>query len=105
MTPPQDVSLTESQRRFVAAAVRRKHLFRRLSVIGVAAAVGLSAWWAWRWATGDADAEVGLRFVLVVFILLNARQNLRQYRYAAALEALTRASAAEPPRASSGRVG
>jgi hypothetical protein len=37
--------------------------------------------------------DVGARAVIVVLVLLNARQNLRQYRYAGILEKTVGASA------------
>jgi len=73
--------------RFVRTAVRRKKLFLVLSVAGVAIGLGLAAWFGYRrWA--DPDATGGLAFVVVVLILLNARANLRQYRFAGVLERL-----------------
>ena len=49
--------------------------------------MGLAGWYLFRrWA--EPDFALGLRGVLVLLILLNARQNLRQYRYANALERL-----------------
>ena len=77
----------ESRRRFAAAAVRRKRLFLVLSIAGVAAALLLSAYYGWR-RLHDPAYPVGVRAALVVMILLNARQNLRQYRYAEVLERL-----------------
>jgi hypothetical protein len=79
--------MNDSNNRFARAAVRRKRLFLGLSFVGVAVGAGLTAWYGWRrWA--DPDYPLGLRAVIVVLILLNARQNLRQYRYAVALERL-----------------
>ncbi len=76
--------MDEQQRRFVARAIGRKRLFLWLSVVGVLAGVGLAGWAA----LAANDGAPGLRWVIVVLVLLNARQNLRQYRYASALEAL-----------------
>jgi hypothetical protein len=74
-------------RRFVRAAIRRERLFLALSLVGVAVAVGLALFCGYRrWA--DSDFALGLRGVVVLLILLNARQNLRQYRYARILGAL-----------------
>ncbi len=76
-----------SSRRFARTAVRRKRLFVMLSVAGVVVGTGLAAWYAYRrWS--DPSFPLGLRLVIVVLVLLNARQNLRQYRYAVALEGL-----------------
>jgi hypothetical protein len=71
--------------RFVRTAVRRKKLFLVLSVAGVAIGLGLAVLYGYRsWAKPEATGT--LHFVVVVLVLLNARANLRQYRFAAALE-------------------
>ncbi len=76
-----------SNDRFIRTAVRRKKLFLILSATGVAIGLGLAVWFGYRrWA--EPDAPAALRFVVVVLILLNARSNLRQYRFAVALERL-----------------
>jgi hypothetical protein len=81
--------LDPAERRFLRGAVRRRRVFLLLSAAGVAVAAGLAAYYAYRrWL--DADFPLGLRAVLVVLILLGARQNLRQYRYASLLEKLDR---------------
>ncbi len=73
--------------RFVRTAVRRKKVFLVLSVAGVAIGLGLAVWFGYRrWA--EPEATGALHFVIVVLVLLNARANLRQYRFAAALEHL-----------------
>ncbi len=82
-------TLTEVERRFAARAVRRKGLFLLLSVAGLAIAASLGAYYAWR-KLHDPSFPLGPRAVIVLLILLNARQNLRQYRYARILEALPR---------------
>ncbi len=76
--------MTETQQRFMQRAIRRKRLFLWLSAIGVAVGAGLAGWLALG-GGGDAGA---LHWVVVVLVLLNARQNLRQYRYAGVLETL-----------------
>jgi hypothetical protein len=79
--------MTESEDAFARRAVRRKRLFLRLSVASLVVAAGLvvlySIFW-WR----DHSYAVGPRAVIVLLILLNARHNLRQYRYAGVLEQL-----------------
>ncbi len=79
--------MTESQEAFARRAVRRKKLFFQLSVASLFVAAGLvvlySTFW-WR----DHSYPVGPRAVIILLILLNARQNLRQYRYAGVLEQL-----------------
>ena len=73
--------------RFVRNAVRRKKLFLVLSATGVAIGLGLAVWFGYRrWAAPEATGA--LPFVVVVLVLLNARANLRQYRFAEALERL-----------------
>jgi hypothetical protein len=79
--------MTESSRRFSSAAVRRKRLFRALAILGVLIGFGLAGWYGWQ-RLQHPDYPLGARSVLVILILLNARQNLRQYRYAVALEEL-----------------
>ena len=77
----------DSSDRFVRTAVRRKKLFLVLSVAGVAVGLGLAAWFGYRrWAAAGTPAASTI--VIVVLILLNARANLRQYRFAGALERL-----------------
>ena len=93
--------MTEAEEAFARRAVRRKGLFLKLSVASLIVAAGLvvlySIFW-WR----DHSYPVGPRAVIILLILLNARQNLRQYRYAGVLEQLL------PPGATpryQGRVG
>jgi hypothetical protein len=80
-------SLSESERAFAARAVRRKQAFRRLSFASVAVAVGLAAFYVYE-RLRDPSFALAPRAVIVLLILLNARQNLRQSRYAAVLEKL-----------------
>jgi hypothetical protein len=79
--------MTESEEAFVRRAVRRKRLFLKLSVASLIVAAALVVlylifWWR------DHSYPVGPRAVIILLILLNARQNLRQYRYAGVLEQL-----------------
>ena len=80
-------AMTDSEEAFARRAVRRKRLFLKLSVASLIVAAGLvvlySTFW-WR----DHSYPVGPRAVIILLILLNARQNLRQYRYAGVLEQL-----------------
>jgi hypothetical protein len=58
-----------------------------LSIAGLAIAAGLAVLTTiFRWR--DPHYPVGPRAVIVLLILLNARQNLRQYRYARILAEL-----------------
>ena len=79
--------LTATERAFVARALRRRRLFLALSLFGLVVAVGLGVYYTWR-KLHDPAFAVGARMVIVVLILLNSRQNLRQYRFAGILEKL-----------------
>ncbi len=79
--------MTEAQSRFLANAIRRKDLFLQLSILGVIVATGLAGWFTWR-SLGGPGAAGGTGWVLVILVLLNARQNLRQHKYAALLQEL-----------------
>ena len=80
-------ALTESERAFVARALRRRKLFLALSIAGIVIAVALSGYYGWR-KVHDPAFEIGARMVIVLLILLNSRQNLRQYRFAGILTKL-----------------
>lgn len=84
MSPPR---LTDSEIRFAGRAARRGRLFLALALAGVVIAVALSVYYTYRRWT-DPSFPVGVRAVLVLLILLNSRQNLRQYRYASVLQKL-----------------
>ena len=77
--------MNAADRRFAERIVRRKRLFLALSVAGVAIAVALAGWTAIR-RFRDPSFPIATRMVIVVLVLLNARQNLRQYRCARVLE-------------------
>lgn len=79
--------LTPGEAAFVRASIRRRRLFLALSVAGLAVAAGLLVYYGIR-RFSDPGFPLGMRSVLVILILLNARQNLRQYRYTGALSKL-----------------
>ena len=79
--------MTEAQERFARRAVRRKKLFLGLSVAGLVLAPALAVFYLIR-RTTDPAFPIVPRMVIVLLILLNARQNLRQYKYAGLLESL-----------------
>ncbi len=79
--------MTDSQTQFAERAVRRKRLFLALAIAGLVIASGLSIYYGYRRLT-DPGFGIGPRAVIVLLILLNSRQNLRQYRYAGVLESL-----------------
>ena len=77
--------MTDNDRQFALRAIGRKRLFFGLSIAGLAVAGALTVlygvWW-WR----DRAFSIGPRAVIILLILLNARQNLRQYKFARILE-------------------
>jgi len=76
---------TDTQQRFVERALRRKKLFLALSIVGMVIAVVLAAYYGFR-RLNDPTFPVASHAVIVVLILLNSRQNLRQYRFASFIE-------------------
>ena len=83
------MDLNESDLTFAARAVRRKVVFRVLSIAGIIIAAALTLFYGWE-RLHDPSYPLAPRLVIVVLILLNARQNLRQHKYATLLEKLTR---------------
>ena len=76
--------MTEPDSRFADRAIRRRPLFLALSRIGIAVAL------PWRLRLPEIRGShfpIGVRVALVTLILLNARQNLRQYKFATLLMA------------------
>jgi formate-dependent nitrite reductase membrane component NrfD len=78
-------NVTDTQQRFVERALRRKKLFLALSIVGIVIAAVLAAYYGFR-RLNDPTFPIGPRAVIVVLILLNSRQNLRQYRFASFIE-------------------
>jgi hypothetical protein len=76
---------TESQQRFVERALRRKKVFLAISIVGMAIAVGLAVYYGFR-RLNDPTFPIGQRVVIIILILLNSRQNLRQYRFVSFIE-------------------
>ena len=87
--------MTEAQERFARRAVRRRPVMLVLSVAGVAVALALAGFYAFRFWR-DPAYPIGPRAVIVLLVLLNARQNLRQYRLAGVLEPLLPPPQARP---------
>ncbi|MDO8811166.1 MAG: hypothetical protein Q7J38_03955 [Gallionella sp.] len=81
------MSLTDAERHFAKLAIRRKKLFLGLSITSVIVGLSLALFYVWQFNTQPGFAP-GIHFVLVLLILLMARQNLRQYYYAKILEKL-----------------
>jgi len=84
--------LTQQEKRFADSSVHRKRAFLVLAVAGVLVAAILTGFYAYQRARNP-DYALGVRMVLVVLILLNARQSLRQFKYARLLEKLLESSA------------
>jgi len=81
------MSMTDSELCFANRAIKRKKLFLMLSITSVIVGLCLALYYSWQFATQPGFAP-GIHFVLVLLILLMARQNLRQYYYAKILEKL-----------------
>ena len=81
--------MTEVERAFADKAIRRKRLFLILSNVSVAVAALLAIVYGYE-RVRDPAFSIAPRAVIILLILLNARQNLRQHKYAAILEKLTR---------------
>jgi CHASE2 domain-containing sensor protein len=77
--------MIEPDERFAARAIRRKRLFLGLSIAGLAVAAALTVLYGFLWWRNPAF-PVAPRAVIILLVLLNARQNLRQYKYARLLE-------------------
>ncbi|TMA30793.1 MAG: hypothetical protein E6J87_17265 [Deltaproteobacteria bacterium] len=89
MSDSQPETLSDVERAFATIAIRRKRLFRTLSIAAIAVAVLLAVIDGYA-RFRDPSFQVAPRAVIILLILLNARQNLRQHKYAAILEKLTR---------------
>jgi ABC-type transport system involved in cytochrome c biogenesis permease subunit len=73
--------MTDADQRFALRAIRRKRLFLALSIAGLAIAFALAILYCVLWWRNPAF-PIAPRAVIVLLVLLNARQNLRQYKYA-----------------------
>jgi hypothetical protein len=88
MSDARASDLSETERTFTTRAIRRKRLFRVLSQASVAIALALAVVYGLE-RLRDPSFPLAPRAVIILLILLNARQNLRQHKYAAILEKLT----------------
>jgi hypothetical protein len=77
--------VTPSDRAFALRTVRRAPLFLVLCGLGILAGAGLGTYALWR-AAADPTYRAAPLLVTAVLVLLNARGNLRQYRYARVLK-------------------
>ncbi len=80
--------LTEYEQSLADKTMRKQKLFLVLSIASVIIGLGLAAFYTWEAVTLP-DFNIGIHVVLVVMILLNARQNLRQHKFAKILHKLT----------------
>lgn len=69
---------------FVVRAMKRERVFFVVTWIGVAMGLGLGGWYAF----GTNKPVGSVEWAVVLLVLLNARQNLRQVKYARALSHL-----------------
>jgi hypothetical protein len=79
--------MNDSDQRFALRAIRRQRLFLALAVAGLTIAFALAALYGILWWRNPAF-PIAPRAVIVLLVLLNARQNLRQYKYARLLAEL-----------------
>jgi len=79
--------MNDNDERFALRAIRRKRLFLGLSVAGLSIAGALIVLYGVLWWRNP-SFPIAPRAVIVLLVLLNARQNLRQYKYARLLEEL-----------------
>lgn len=91
--------LSDSEIRFAGRLVARRRVFLGLTVAGVTIGAGLAAFYGWRWAH-DPAFPIGPRAVIVLLVLLNARQSLRQYRQAGILHKMMARSEGGAPASS-----
>jgi len=77
--------LSQYQENLIKKVIQRKKLFLSLSLISVIIALILAAYYIWE-SFNQPNFDKGIHFVLVLLILLNARQNLRQYQYSKLFE-------------------
>ena len=84
MSETQTTGLEPRLESFARKAVQRERVFLVVTWVGVAVGLSLAGWYA----TGASETAGTIEWMVVVLVLLNARQNLRQVKYARALGAL-----------------
>jgi len=80
--------LSSYEKKLLERLIKRKMLFKWLSVISVVIALSLACLYTWQYFNQNTQ-NAGLHFVVIILILLNARQNLRQHNLAKVLERST----------------
>jgi hypothetical protein len=71
--------VNDADARFVDQAIRREGLFRVLTAVGVVVGLGLLGWAVSKGVLGQ---PWGATSAIAIMVLLNARGNLRQAKYA-----------------------
>jgi len=89
MSDAEPKTIGDVERAFAERAIRRKRLFLVLSNVSIAVALLLAVVYGYE-RLRDPTFSIAPRAVIILLILLNARQNLRQHKYAAILEKLIR---------------
>ena len=89
MSDSHQQQIGDSERAFADRAIRRKRLFLILSNVSIAVALLLAVVYGYERMV-DPSFSIAPWAVIILLILLNARQNLRQHKYAAILEKLIR---------------
>jgi hypothetical protein len=79
--------MTPTDRAFATGAIKRAPLYVGLTIAGVIAGAGLGTYALWR-MTQDPSYPAAPTLIIAVLVLLNARQNLRQFRYVRLLRQL-----------------
>jgi len=79
-----DVSLTHTEQRFAERSAARRRMFLTVSIVGGVVALALAGYYA-GCRIQDPTYPLKGRGALVLLILLNARNNFRQYRLAGVL--------------------
>ena len=93
--------LNDADTRFVSQAIGRERVFKVLVVVGVLVGLGLLVWAIQRAQGGQ---PWGGTFALAILVLLNARSNLRQAKYARILRGLRDVGSLHPEGGEDGEV-
>ena len=70
--------LTNHEQALITKTMHKEKLFLSLSIASVVIGLSLAAYYVWK-TYAFPEFTPGIHFVVVILVLLNARQNLRQY--------------------------
>lgn len=70
--------LTDYEKALIYKTMHKEKLFLSLSIASVLIGLSLAVYYVWK-AYAFPEFTPGIHFVVVLLVLLNARQNLRQY--------------------------